>query len=68
MSAADTHAVNERLRDACKQHGDLAETYLHTVLILLAHHAPEVVAFALDRVDERLAALDAPAAGGEAGC
>jgi uncharacterized membrane protein len=54
VSAAQSEAVVDRLAAKHKELGaeDFA-AYAFLTLGLLAHHAPEVVAFILDRADER---------------
>lgn len=57
MSAADSEAVIDRLAAAHKDMGaeDFA-AYAFLTLGLLAWHAPDVVAFILDRADAQIGA------------
>lgn len=60
MSAAESRAAVDRV--AAKRQELGAEdfgAYAFLVLGMLAHHAPEVVAFVMDRADERLSDVTA---------
>lgn len=60
MSAAESRAAVDRVASKRQELG--AEdfgAYAFLVLGMLAYHAPEVVAFVMDRADERLTDVEA---------